>query len=566
MDQALDLQHIENELDSQLSGRWSLVPLTTKSRNGLPLSSFTAVWRIELIDGDMSYPGINFLYVGIDKHFPRTQPLIWLPQYVHGKSKYWPHVNDLGGLCLPRSSMKEAHEKRIIQHLAWAHELLNMDPITRRKDFAREAVAYWAQSHDNLEDVYSLLSHKTVSRLIAYSADAYRKIFVADTAEELAKYLMHLRSDTNSTTILQGYLVWLESPWCPDEFPEFSNSLLNLIPVDIQDRILVPGRDCLIVIGSNSENGVIFFSALLKSKKLSDVRRGFRPRSKLPASIIRSAFLGARIHKMDVSRVDGAWVHGRDHDQNYEKLSNKKVVICGCGSLGASVARLLAQAGIGTLHLVDGDKVASYNASRHLLGVGDTGAKKVEVLRTLLLADFPHMRDVTAHYKKIEMLNTQELELIQQADIIVSAGITVSGDLFLDEWRRANGTSLVHVCAWVEAFAIAGHAVALFGVDTIADMFDENMEISFRLCDVPADANHLVTMAGCGDTFQPHGAVELQSTVNITARLVIEILTNQVAKSVRRTWFGSLNETRQRNLIPRAAFDNEFCIRDFSWP
>lgn len=566
MDYELVLQRIQSELDSQLSGRWSLVPPTTKSRDGFPLNLFAAVWRIELREGDVNYPNITFLYVAIDKHFPRTQPALWLPEYRHGKSKYWPHINELGGLCLPRSSMKDDPEKRIIQHLAWAQELLNMDPVARRKDFAIEALAYWTQSHSNPEHAHSLLSLKAESRLIAYSTDIYRKYFVADTAEELAKYFMHLRNNTKSATIYQGYLIWLDSPWSPDEFPEFGNHLLNLIPIDVQDRILVAGRDCLIVIGACSKNGVVFFSALLKSKKLADVRRGFRTGTPLPARVVRLAFHGNRVYKMDVARIDGAWVHGRDHDLNYENLRNRKVVICGCGSLGASIARLLAQAGIGTLHLIDGDKLASHNASRHLLGVGYTGAKKVEALRTLLLNDFPHMQDVTAHYKNIEKLSEEELELIQKADVIVSAGITILGDLYLDDWRRASNTNLVHVCTWAEAFAIAGHAVALFGTDTINDMFDDNMEVSFRLCDIPPTANHMVTMAGCGDTFQPHGAVELQSTVNIAARFVIDILTNKISASMRRTWFGGRDEARQRNLIPRAEFDSELCIKDFSWP
>lgn len=566
MDYDLVLQCIQSELDSQLPGRWSLIPPTTKPRDGLLLNLFSAVWRIELCEGDVIYPNIAFLYVAIDKHFPRTQPVLLVPEYKHGKSKYWPHINDSGTLCLPPSSMKDDPGKRIIQHLAWAQELLNMDPVSRRKDFALEALAYWTQSHNNPEHVYSLLSLKAESRLIVYSSDIYRKYFVADTDEELAKYFIHLRNKADSATIYQSYLIWLDSPWTPDEYPEFGNQLLNLIPIDVQDRILVAGRDCLIIIGANSKNGLVFFSALLKSKKLADVRRGFRTETPLPALVVRRSFHGNRIHKMDVARIDGAWVHGRDHDSNYGTLRNKKVAICGCGSLGASIARLLAQAGVGTLHLIDGDKLASHNASRHLLGVGHTGTKKVESLRTLLLNDFPHMLDVTAHFKRIESLKDEELTLIQGADIIVSAGITISGDLYLDEWRRASNINLVHVCAWAEAFAIAGHVVALFGNDTIHDIFDENMEVYFRLCDVPATANHMVTMAGCGDTFQPHGAAELQSTVNISARLVIDILTNQISASMRRTWFGSYNEARQRNLAPRAEFDSELCIKDFLWP
>jgi hypothetical protein len=566
MDHELILKSIQSELDSQLTGRWSSIQLTTRFRGGLPINLFSAVWRIELNEGDVSYPNISFLCVAIDKHFPRTQPVIWLPEYQHGKSKHWPHIDSSGALCLPRSSMKDDPAKRVIQHLVWAEALLNMDPVKRREDFSAEVLSYWAQSHNNKDRTFSLLSLKAENRIIFYCGGIYRKTFVADTAEELVKYVLNLQGKVDTVSVQQGYLIWLDTPWTPDEFPEFGGQLIKLVPFDVQDRILVAGKECLIIIGANTKNGIVFLSAYLKSTKLAEVRRGFRVGTPLPASIVRRAFHANKIHKMDVARVDGAWVHGRDHNFNYESLCNKRVAICGCGSLGASIARLLVQAGVGTLHLIDGDRLAAYNASRHLLGVGYAGAAKVEALRNVLLRDFPHMRDVTAHNKNIEALSKDELALIQAADVIVSAGINIQGDLYLDDWRRKGDASLVHVCTWVEAFAVAGHAAALFGSDSVNDMFDDNMDITFRLCDVPAAANHMVTMAGCGDAFQPHGAVELQSTVNIAARLIIDILSNQINASMRRTWFGSRNVALQHNLMPRASFEAELCARDFSWP
>lgn len=564
-DQSLLVQNIGVALDNQLTGRWSLVPITNASHIKRSLHPLTATWRIEFIEGDVTYPNITCLCVSIDSQYPRSQPIIWLPQYKHGKSKRWPHIDIYGTLCLPKTSMADDPAQRVFQHLTWAQNLLNMNPINRRKDFTREAAAYWNQEHDSKETIYSLLSLNPVSRLIAYSMGNHQTFFAADTPEGLAQYLKNLRDTNKSAQFYQGYLLWLDSPWCPDEFPQFGKDLLNLIPKDTLDKILVIGRDCLIIIGAKSDNGVIFLAALLQSQKTSNARRGFRTTTTLPAAIIYNAFSTKKILKANVSRIDGAWIHGRDHDPYYEVLRQKRVVICGCGSLGASVARLLAQAGVGTLHLIDNDTVASHNASRHILGVGSAGASKVTSLRKLLLADFPHMSEITVHQKKFELLTEPELKLIQNADVIVSAGIDISGDFFLDEWRRSHSKGSVHVCAWAEAFAIAGHAIALFDDDTVATMFDENMEITFRLCDIPKNANHLVTMAGCGDVFQPHGAIELQATVNIAARTIVDVLTNKITNSTRRTWYGSRDEALQRNLTPRINFDSNSCMKEFPW-
>ena len=63
-----------------------------------------------------------------------------------------------------------------------------------------------------------------------------------------------------------------------------------------------------------------------------------------------------------------------------EKLRAAKVAIVGLGGLGSPAAMYLAAAGVGTIGLIDGDRVELSNLQRQVLyGDDDVGRAKVEV-------------------------------------------------------------------------------------------------------------------------------------------------------------------------------------------
>jgi adenylyltransferase/sulfurtransferase len=105
--------------------------------------------------------------------------------------------------------------------------------------------------------------------------------------------------------------------------------------------------------------------------------------------------------------------------QGQERLRAARVLIVGAGGLGSPVALYLAAAGVGTLGLVDFDKVDASNLHRQLLhGTGDVGRAKVDSARERLHDVNPHVA-VETHATALTSANAREL--IASYDVVVDA-------------------------------------------------------------------------------------------------------------------------------------------------
>ncbi len=70
-----------------------------------------------------------------------------------------------------------------------------------------------------------------------------------------------------------------------------------------------------------------------------------------------------------------------------QRLLESRVLVIGAGALGSAAALYLAAAGVGTLGIVDGDRVAEHNLHRQILhGTADVGRSKTESARERIAA------------------------------------------------------------------------------------------------------------------------------------------------------------------------------------
>ncbi len=103
--------------------------------------------------------------------------------------------------------------------------------------------------------------------------------------------------------------------------------------------------------------------------------------------------------------------HGADLQQ---KFSQSCVAVCGLGGLGSNVAISLARAGVGTLILIDFDRVDISNLHRQQYAVSHLGMYKTEAMKSILTENTPYCNVITHTVK----LTEKNLSLIADCDIV----------------------------------------------------------------------------------------------------------------------------------------------------
>lgn len=83
-------------------------------------------------------------------------------------------------------------------------------------------------------------------------------------------------------------------------------------------------------------------------------------------------------------------------------IKKARVTVAGLGGLGSNIAVMLTRAGVGTLHLIDFDKVDESNLSRQHYFISDLGINKTEALKKQLLQINPLVKIITTNEKIFE--------------------------------------------------------------------------------------------------------------------------------------------------------------------
>jgi len=103
--------------------------------------------------------------------------------------------------------------------------------------------------------------------------------------------------------------------------------------------------------------------------------------------------------------------------EGQQRLLAGRVCLVGAGGLGCPVAQYLAAAGVGTLGIVDFDKVDASNLQRQILyGTADVGRPKVEVARERIAALNP---DVRVEVHAVRLGSDNALAILGAYDVVV---------------------------------------------------------------------------------------------------------------------------------------------------
>ena len=128
--------------------------------------------------------------------------------------------------------------------------------------------------------------------------------------------------------------------------------------------------------------------------------------------------------------------------ENMERLQNARVAVFGIGGVGGYTVEALARSKVGTLDLIDDDKVFLTNLNRQIHATRKTvGKYKVDVAKERILEINP---DAAVNiYKTFYVPDTADQFDFSQYDYVVDAIDTVTGKLELVEQAVKTGVPII---------------------------------------------------------------------------------------------------------------------------
>jgi tRNA A37 threonylcarbamoyladenosine dehydratase len=129
-------------------------------------------------------------------------------------------------------------------------------------------------------------------------------------------------------------------------------------------------------------------------------------------------------------------------NEGMEKLKNARVAIFGIGGVGGYTVEALARSGVGTLDLIDDDKICLTNINRQIFATRSTvGKYKVDVAQDRILDINPDAK--VNIYKTFYVPDTADQFDFTQYDYVVDAIDTVTGKIELIMQADKTNTPII---------------------------------------------------------------------------------------------------------------------------
>jgi molybdopterin/thiamine biosynthesis adenylyltransferase len=123
------------------------------------------------------------------------------------------------------------------------------------------------------------------------------------------------------------------------------------------------------------------------------------------------------------------------------RLAALRVTLCGAGALGSHLADNLARQGLGSLRVIDRDRVEEHNVSTQLYGEGDVGGWKAEVLRNRIFRATGVEIDAVAR----ELSERNARGLLKEAGLVIDTFDNSAARQLVQDQCRALERTCLHI-------------------------------------------------------------------------------------------------------------------------
>lgn len=499
------------------------------------------------------------LKVGLSGSFPLN-----LPEIAFDSAQQLPHVDSDGKLCYePDEGLLMDRDNPwavLLEGFALARAALErLFSGNQAEEFVQEIAAYWVRlcngqkyklqcvvdpTHEP-HRITALLLH-TVLAGVADSPEMFRQ----STSRRNIEGLTHQKAvyipivsfqdktftpqDLLSLEKLRGY-VWRGSNSCNEALRELLRKLHK--------------REEFVVLGVERPVG----ERVLIGLKFVGVQ-GIHP--------LLEGGRASQIVPIAMARADRPYLAPRGGART--ELSEKRVLLVGCGAVGGHIALSLARAGVGALTLVDPDSFEMNNAFRHTCGMSQNNEPKVGGIKLEIERQIPFVQ-VSAQSERIETLLIDQPKFLNDFDLVICAtgAPTVELELNARVWASPLGPPIMF--AWLEPLGLGGHVLLTqpsSGTGTSRGCFQclhvrQHVGGPLRNRAAFADPGHVYSRddMGCGGRHVSFSDLDAQQTALMATRLAVDTLSGHVQGSPLFSWKGTPEVFRAAGHVTTPRFE-----------
>lgn len=495
-----------------------------------------ASWDLEL---QHTVHGSQRVSVYLTPDFPATPPQV---RFDKSLCLVLPHIEEDGRFCHGIESDPQDFDEPVGAMVAVLKRLEKFwsdsaESTWVAAEFQRESLSYWrrfcmqykpvrgAPGLTELRVALTELKGPTQGRFAAYfkkDQKARSELMVASVGEA-DPHGLAVRHGWAVGTLVRGDALFVPledgQSWGPESWPRTLHELENMV-ASVTDHVQSVSQ----WIEHNKEDARFLLVVLVQRKTCYAYLVYPGPVLRLTSPVIVP---------VPVGRVDPDWALARDYRLDaLHQRRQKRVLLLGCGSLGAPVAELLARAGIGKLHLLDKEFFGAENCARHLLGASDICDLKSGNLAMRLRKLVPGVEVKAYHALATDWIRHQCKP--GTYDLVVDCTGESTVRTVLSRLREHSLGQCLVAHAWMEPFCAAAHVVLLqHGNDWPADDPREKVNVATW----PEDTR--VQLPACNAGFHPYGASDVWQAAGFTSERLLAALDGRVTSSVVCSWIRS---------------------------